>query len=50
MDWYWALIWSGLLYAISYVAFAWLTRIRVFWIALAAVVVLVILTRIISAL
>lgn len=47
LPWYEALIWSVILYTIAYVAFSWLARVRVFWIALLATVILVVAARII---
>lgn len=48
LPWYEALIWSAILYAVAYVAFAWLARVRAFSIALVATIVLVVAARIIS--
>lgn len=47
--WYVGLIWSMLLYALTYVMFAWFARINNFVVALAVTLVIVILARIIPA-
>lgn len=43
--WYQAMTWSVILYALTYAAFAWLVRPRIFGIALGTVVVVIILAR-----
>lgn len=45
LPWYVSLTWTILLYAVAYVAFSWLARIRVFWIALLAMTIVVIVAR-----
>ena len=45
LPWYESLSWTILLYAVAYVAFSWLARIRVFWIALLATAVVIIVAR-----
>lgn len=49
MPWYEALGWSSVLYALAYATFAWLARIRVFWIALLATVVVIVSARFFSS-
>jgi hypothetical protein len=45
LPWYESLSWTILLYAVAYVAFSWLARIRLFWIALLATAVVIIAAR-----
>lgn len=46
MQWYEAAAWSALLYALMYMAFAWLVRPRAFGLALTLVVLVTILSRV----
>lgn len=48
--WYEALAWTALLHAVAYLAFSWLARIRVFWIALLATVIVIVAARLIPSL
>jgi Ca2+/Na+ antiporter len=50
MQWYEALAWSIVLYALTYVLYTWLVRPRAFGFALGAVLVAVVLSRIVIAL
>lgn len=50
LPWYESLVWTILLYAVAYVAFSWLARIRVFWIALLATIAVIVATRFFSSL
>lgn len=47
LPWYESLAWTALLYAVAYLAFSWLARIRVFWIALLATVIVIVAARLI---
>jgi hypothetical protein len=47
LPWYESLAWTVLLYAVAYLAFSWLARIRVFWIALLATVIVIVAARLI---
>lgn len=49
MQWYEAAAWSVLLYALVYVVFTWLVRPRTFGLALALVVIVAILSRVVSS-
>jgi len=50
LPWYESLAWTALLYAVAYLAFSWLARIRVFWIALLATVIVIVAARLIPSL
>ncbi|MFZ2836561.1 MAG: hypothetical protein WAZ21_04535 [Candidatus Saccharimonadales bacterium] len=50
LAWYESLAWTVVLYAVAYLTFSWLARIRIFWIALLATVVVIVATRLISSL
>lgn len=50
MVWYEAIAWTIVLYALTYVVFTWLVRPRAFGLAAGAVIIVVILSRIVSAL
>lgn len=50
LPWYEALAWTALLYAVAYLVFSWLARIRVFWIALLATVIVIVAARLIPTL
>lgn len=50
LPWYESLIWTILLYAVAYLAFSWLARIRIFWIALLATVIVVVAARLLPIL
>lgn len=45
LAWYWAALASAGLFAVAYALFAWVARIRAFWLALVVTVVLVVITR-----
>jgi hypothetical protein len=47
LPWYESLAWTALLYAVEYLAFSWIARIRVFWIALLATVIVIVAARLI---
>jgi hypothetical protein len=47
LPWYESLAWTALLYAVAYLAFSWIARIRVFWIALLATVIVIVAARLI---
>lgn len=49
MEWYEAAAWSVLLYALVYVVYTWLVRPRTFGLALALVVIVAILSRVVSS-
>jgi hypothetical protein len=50
LPWYESLTWTALLYAVAYLAFSWLARIRVFWIALLATLIVIVVVRLIPSL
>ncbi|MNT18605.1 hypothetical protein D3C72_1538190 [compost metagenome] len=50
LPWYQSLLWTILLYAVAYLAFSWLARIRVFWIALLATIIVIVAVRLIPTL
>lgn len=50
LDWFEALVWTVLLSALTYLTFAWLTRMRHFVIMLVVVIVAVIIVRLVSLL
>lgn len=50
LPWYESLAWTALLYAVAYLVFSWLARIRVFWIALIATVIVIVAARLIPSL
>lgn len=47
LSWYWSLGTTALLYAVAYVAFMWIVRIRIFWVVLLLAVALVVALRLI---
>lgn len=47
MEWYWTAILSGLMYALAYGLYAWISRIRYLWLMLLATVVLVVVVRLV---
>lgn len=50
LPWYESLVWTMLLYAVAYLAFSWLSRIRVFWMALLASIIVIVAVRLIPSL
>lgn len=50
MEWYVALLWSGVLFALAYATYTWLSQIRSFVIALIAIIVVIAVARIVPIL
>ena len=50
MEWYAALLWSGILFALAYATYTWLSQIRSFVIALVAIIVVMAVARILPIL
>lgn len=50
LPWYESLTWTILLYAAAFLAFSWLARIRIFWIALLATIIVVVAARLLPIL
>lgn len=45
MTWYWGVLVAIILYLLAYGLYAWVARVRLFWVALAATIVLVVAVR-----
>jgi hypothetical protein len=45
MPWYWAVPFATILFAVAYAFYAWVARVRVFWLAVAIIVLLGVLIR-----
>lgn len=50
MEWYVAVLWSGVLYALAYATYTWLSQIRSFVVALIAIIVVIAAARILPIL